>query len=164
MATIRLAVNGRSYTVDADPQTSLLTVLREHLDLTGSKYGCGEGLCGSCTVLVEGKAQRSCITSVGSIGQKQIITIEGIASGERLHPVQEAFLEAGALQCGYCTSGMIMSAVALLAKNSQPSREDIVDFMDGNVCRCGTYPRIVSAIEKAAKVMTASAAGKGAGR
>jgi aerobic-type carbon monoxide dehydrogenase small subunit (CoxS/CutS family) len=164
MATIRLAVNGRSYTVDADPQTSLLTVLREHLDLTGSKYGCGEGLCGSCTVLVEGKAQRSCITSVGSIGQKQIITIEGIASGERLHPVQEAFLEAGALQCGYCTSGMIMSAVALLAKNSQPSREDIVDFMDGNICRCGTYPRIVSAIEKAAKVMTASAAGKGAGR
>ena len=164
MATIRLAVNGRSYTVDADPQTSLLTVLREQLDLTGSKYGCGEGLCGSCTVLVEGKAQRSCITSVGSIGQKQIITIEGIASGERLHPVQEAFLEAGALQCGYCTPGMIMSAVALLAKNSQPSREDIVDFMDGNICRCGTYPRIVSAFEKAAMVMTASAAGKGAGR
>lgn len=164
MATIRLAVNGRSYTVDADPQTSLLTVLREHLDLTGSKYGCGEGLCGSCTVLVEGKAQQSCITSVGSIGQKQITTIEGIASGERLHPVQEAFLEAGAMQCGYCTSGMIMSAVALLQKNSQPSREDIVDFMDGNICRCGTYPRIVSAIEKAAKVMTASAAGKGAGR
>jgi len=164
MATIRLAVNGRSYTVDADPQTSLLTVLREHLDLTGSKYGCGEGLCGSCTVLVEGKAQQSCITSVGSIGQKQITTIEGIASGERLHPVQEAFLEAGAMQCGYCTSGMIMSAVALLQNNSQPSREDIVDFMDGNICRCGTYPRIVSAIEKAAKVMTASAAGKGAGR
>jgi len=164
MATIRLAVNGRSYTVDADPQTSLLTILREHLDLTGSKYGCGEGLCGSCTVLVEGKAQRSCITSVGSIGQKQITTIEGIASGERLHPVQEAFLEAGAMQCGYCTSGMIMSVVALLQKNSQPSQADIVDFMDGNICRCGTYPRIVSAIEKAAKVMTAPAAGKGAGR
>ncbi|MGO9088484.1 MAG: (2Fe-2S)-binding protein [Candidatus Sulfotelmatobacter sp.] len=156
MATIRLAVNGRSYTVEADPQTSLLNVLREQLDLTGSKYGCGEGLCGSCTVLVEGKALRSCITSVGSIGQKQITTIEGIASGERLHPVQEAFLAEGAMQCGYCTSGMIMSAVALLAKNAQPSEADIVDFMDGNVCRCGTYPRIVSAIEKAAKVMKSS--------
>jgi aerobic-type carbon monoxide dehydrogenase small subunit (CoxS/CutS family) len=164
MATIRLAVNRRSYTVDADPQTSLLTILREHLDLTGSKYGCGEGQCGACTVLVEGKAQRSCITRVGSIGQKQITTIEGIARGERLHAVQEAFLEAGALQCGYCTSGMIMSAVALLAKNPQPSESDIIRFMDGNVCRCGTYPRIVSAIQKAAKVMTATAAGKGAGR
>jgi len=154
MATIRLAINGRSYTVDADPQTSLLTVLREHLDLTGSKYGCGEGLCGACTVLVEGKAQRSCITKVGAIAQKQITTIEGLASGEHLHPVQEAFLEAGAMQCGYCTSGMIMSAVALLKKNSQPSRADIVDFMDGNVCRCGTHARILSAIEKAAKVMS----------
>ena len=164
MATIRLAVNGRSYTVDTDPQTSLLTVLREQLDLTGSKYGCGEGLCGACTVLVEGKAQRSCVTQVGSVAQKEITTIEGLASGERLHPVQEAFLEVGAMQCGYCTSGMIMSAVALLGKNSQPTRADIVDFMDGNVCRCGTHQRIVSAIQRAAKVMLASAAAKGAGR
>ena len=170
MSTIRLAINGQSYTVEADPQTSLLTVLREHLDLTGSKYGCGEGLCGACTVLVDGKAQRSCITNVGAVAQKQITTIEGLASGfgpgqggpgeERLHPVQEAFLEAGAMQCGYCTSGMIMSAVALLQKNAQPSRDDIIDFMDGNVCRCGTYSRIVSAIKKAAS-MIASATEKG---
>ena len=164
MATIRLAVNGRSYTVDADPQTSLLTILRENLDLTGSKYGCGEGLCGACTVLVDGKALRSCITKVGAVAQKQITTIEGIANGDKLHPVQEAFLEAGAMQCGYCTSGMIVSAVALLEKNSQPTQADIIDFMDGNVCRCGTYPRIVSAVQKAAKAMTASAAGKGASR
>jgi nicotinate dehydrogenase subunit A len=163
MATIQFAINGRSHNVDADPQTSLLTVLRENLDLTGSKYGCGEGMCGACTVLVDGRAQRSCITRVGSVGQKQITTIEGLASGDHLHPVQEAFLEAGALQCGYCTSGMIMSAVALLQKNPDPQEKDIVDFMDGNVCRCGTYPRIVSAIQKAAKA-SPSASAKGAGR
>src|SRR4051794_7610480 len=163
MATIRLAINQKSYSVNADPQTSLLTVLRENLDLTGSKYGCGEGMCGACTVLVDGKAQRSCITRVGSVGQKQITTIEGLASGDHLHPVQEAFLEVGALQCGYCTSGMIMSAVALLQKNPNPQEKDIVDFMDGNVCRCGTYPRIVSAIQKAAKA-SQSASMKGAGR
>jgi len=161
MATIRLAINGRSYAVEADAQTSLLTVLREQLDLTGSKYGCGEGLCGACTVLVEGKAMRSCITRAGAVAQKQITTIEGLARGERLHPVQEAFLEEGAMQCGYCTAGMIMSAVALLEKNAHPSRADIVDFMDGNVCRCGTHQRIVSAIQRAAN---SSAAEKGAGR
>ena len=164
MTTLRLAVNGHSYTVEADPQTSLLTVLREHLDLTGSKYGCGEGQCGACTVLIDGKAQRSCITRVGTVAQKQITTIEGLANGDRLHPVQEAFLEAGAMQCGYCTSGMIMSAVELLRRIPQPKDSDIIDFMDGNVCRCGTYPRIVSAIQKAAAVMSESAAGKGAGR
>src|ERR1700690_1316909 len=120
MATIRLTINGRSYSVDADPQTSLLTVLREHLDLTGSKYGCGEGQCGACTVLIEGKAQRSCMTKVGVVGARQITTIEGLASGGQLHPVQEAFLSVGAMQCGYCTSGMIMSAVALLQRNPAP--------------------------------------------
>lgn len=151
MATIQLAINEHSYTVDVDPQTSLLTVLREHLDLTGSKYGCGEGMCGACTVLIDGKAQRSCITRVGSVTGMQITTIEGLASGERLHPVQEAFLEVNAMQCGYCTSGMILSAVALLKKNPKPSQSEIVEFMDGNLCRCGTYPRIVSAIQKAAK-------------
>jgi len=161
MATIRLAINGKSYSVDADPQTTLLNILREHLDLTGSKYGCGEGLCGACTVLIDGKAIRSCITKVGAVAQKQITTIEGLADGEHLHPVQEAFLEAGAMQCGYCTSGMIMSAVALLQKNAKPSQADIVDFMDGNVCRCGTHQRIVSAIQRAAN---SSAAEKGAGR
>jgi nicotinate dehydrogenase subunit A len=163
MATIHLAINGHSYAVDADPQTSLLTVLREQLDLTGSKYGCGEGQCGACTVLVDGKAQRSCITRVGTVSQKQITTIEGLA-GEQLHPVQSAFLDAGAMQCGYCTSGMIMSAVALLKRNPKPGEKEIVDFMDGNICRCGTYSRIVSAIQKAAKVMTESGVGKAAGR
>ena len=128
--------------------------MREQLDLTGSKYGCGEGQCGACTVLIDGKAQRSCVTRVVQpFPQKQITTIEGLANGEQLHPVQEAFLEAGAMQCGYCTSGMIMSAVALLQRNSSPNESEIVNFMDGNVCRCGTYPRIVSAIQKAAKVV-----------
>ena len=163
MATIGLAINGKAYSVDADPQTSLLTVLREHLDLTGSKYGCGEGQCGACTVLIDGKAQRSCITRVGSVAPKQITTIEGLAPAGRLHPLQEAFLEAGAMQCAYCTSGMIMSAVALLNQNPDPRASEIVDFMDGNVCRCGTYPRIVSAIQKAARA-TRPAAGKGAAR
>ena len=163
MAAIRLAINGKTYSVDADPQTSLLTVLREHLDLTGSKYGCGEGQCGACTVLVDGKAQRSCITRAGSVAHKQITTIEGLAQGGRLHPVQEAFLELGAMQCAYCTSGMIMSAVALLNQSPNPPVSEIVDFMDGNVCRCGTYPRIVSAIQKAAKA-TPAVAVKGAAR
>jgi len=164
MATIRLAVNGRPYTIDADPQTSLLSVLRDRLDLTGSKYGCGEGECGACTVLVDGRAQRSCITRVGTVAQKPITTIEGLAAGEQLHPVQEAFLEAAALQCGYCTSGMIMSAVSLLNRNPHPQESDIVDFMNGNVCRCGTYSRIVAAIQKAARAFAESGAGKGAAR
>lgn len=159
MPSIRLAVNGRAYTVDTDPQTSLLTVLREHLDLTGSKYGCGEGQCGACTVLIDGKAQRSCITKVGAVTQKQITTIEGLARGNQLHPVQQAFLDAGAMQCAYCTSGMIMSAVALLQRNPSPSADEIVDFMDGNICRCGTYPRIVSAIQRAGHAMTPAAKG-----
>ena len=164
MATIHLAVNGRSCAVDAEPQASLLAVLREQLDLTGSKYGCGEGQCGACTVLVDGKAQRSCITRVGTVVEKQITTIEGLARGDQLHPVQQAFLDAGALQCGYCTSGMIMSAVALLRRNASPTEQNIVDFMDGNICRCGTYPRIVNAIQKAGKVMAGAGVGKAAGR
>ena len=160
MAAIRLAINGKSYSVDTDPQTSLLTVLREDFDLTGSKYGCGEGMCGACTVLIDGKSQRSCVTRVGSVAGKQITTIEGLANGDRLHPVQQAFLDAGAMQCAYCTSGMIMSAVALLKKNPSPSESEIIDFMDGNVCRCGTYSRIVTAIQKAAKTpMTTAAQG-----
>jgi aerobic-type carbon monoxide dehydrogenase small subunit (CoxS/CutS family) len=164
MSAIHLAINGKAYTVDVDPQTSLLTVLREHMDLTGSKYGCGEGQCGACTVLIEGKAQRSCITQVGSVTGKRITTIEGLANGDRLHPVQQAFLDAGAMQCAYCTSGMIMSAVALLDRNPNPQTKEIIEFMDGNVCRCGTYPRIVSAIQKAAKAPRETAAAKGASR
>ncbi|HTS04086.1 MAG TPA: (2Fe-2S)-binding protein [Candidatus Eisenbacteria bacterium] len=158
MAAIRLVINGKDYSVDTDPQASLLSVLREDLDLTGSKYGCGEGMCGACTVLIDGKAQRSCITRAGSVSGKQITTIEGLANGGQLHPVQQAFLDAGAMQCAYCTSGMIMSAVALLKKTPAPSEADIIDFMDGNVCRCGTYSRIVSAIQKASKLPMGAAA------
>src|SRR5215831_17106415 len=164
MPTLPLVVNERAVSVDVDPQTSLLTVLRDHLDLTGSKYGCGEGMCGACTVLIDGKAQRSCIIRVGSVTQKKITTIEGLAHGDQLHPVQQAFLDESAMQCAYCTSGMIMSAVSLLNSTRNPSWSQIVDFMDGNVCRCGTYPRIVSAIQRAAKVMAGSAVVQGASR
>lgn len=163
MPTIQLSINGKSYAVDTNPQTTLLSVLREDLDLTGSKYGCGEGQCGACTVLIDGKAQRSCITRVGAVASKQITTIEGLVKNSRLHPVQQAFLDEGAMQCAYCTSGMIMSAVALLQENMMPSEREIIEFMDGNICRCGTYPRIVRAIQKAAKAQ-APAVAKGAVR
>jgi len=164
MAAVHLSVNRHTYTLDADPQTSLLTVLRDHLDLTGSKYGCGEGQCGACTVLIDGKAQRSCITKVGTIGAKQITTIEGIAAADRLHPVQQAFLDEEAMQCAYCTSGMIMSAVSLLTVNHHPTHDEIVDFMEGNICRCGTYPRIITAIQKAASTLAESRTAQGASR
>ena len=146
---IELEVNGKSYTIHSDPDATLLSVLRDELQLTGTKYGCGEGQCGACTVLVDGKAQRSCITRVVAVAQKQITTIEGLAKGEQLHPVQQAFLDEDALQCGYCTPGMIMSAVSLLKQNPHPSQGDIVEFMNGNICRCGTYSRIIRAIQKA---------------
>jgi aerobic-type carbon monoxide dehydrogenase small subunit (CoxS/CutS family) len=152
---VSLAINGTIHLVDADPETSLLTVLRDYLDLTGTKYGCGEGQCGACTVLIDGKAQRSCITKAGAVRGKQITTIEGLVEGDKLHPVQQAFLDEAAMQCAYCTSGMIMSAVALLKKNPAPKESEIVTAMDGNVCRCGTYPRIVSAIQKAAQQLRA---------
>src|SRR5579864_633309 len=161
--TRQLNINGRVYPTDADPDASLLFVLRDHLDLTGSKYGCGEGQCGACTVLIDGKARRSCITRLGEVAQKQITTIEGLAKGDQLHPLQQAFLDEDAMQCAYCTSGMIMSAVALLQKNARPDEKEIIDFMDGNVCRCGTYSRIVRAIQKAAKAQ-APAVAKGASR
>ena len=164
MPAVQLTVNGRTYTVDADPQTSLLTALREHLDLTGTKYGCGEGQCGACTVLIDGKAQRSCVTRAATVAQKQITTIEGMTKGEELHPVQQAFLDEGALQCGYCTPGMIMSAVALLKQNPYPTGDEIVDYMDGNICRCGTYSQIIRAIQRAAKMGIHSGAAKGAGQ
>src|SRR6202007_2095282 len=125
----------------------------EHLDLTGSKYGCGEGQCGACTVLIDGRAQRSCITRAGSVSGKQITTIEGLAKGDQLHPLQQAFLDEDAMQCAYCTSGMIMSAVSLLNARSDLSAAEISRSMEGNICRCGTYTRIVAAIQKAAKVM-----------
>jgi aerobic-type carbon monoxide dehydrogenase small subunit (CoxS/CutS family) len=154
MATTRqLNVNGRVYTTDADPETSLLFVLRDHLDLTGTKYGCGEGQCGACTVLIDGKARRSCITPLADAAQKQITTIEGLANGDQLHPLQQAFLDVAAMQCAYCTSGMIMSAVSLLSVKAKLSAAEISRSMEGNVCRCGTYVRIVAAIQKAARVM-----------
>ena len=145
-----LNVNGKKLRVDVDGQTPLLYVLRDDLNLTGTKYGCGEAKCGACTVLVEGQAMRSCVTPVSRVSGKQITTIEGMEKDGKLHPLQEAFLKADALQCGYCTPGMIMAAAALLKKNGKPSREEIVKHMDANVCRCGTYPRIVNAIEIAA--------------
>jgi nicotinate dehydrogenase subunit A len=157
MATIRqLNINGRAYTTEVDAESSLLFVLRDHLDLTGSKYGCGEGQCGACTVLIDGKSRRSCITRVGDVAQRQITTIEGLAQGERLHPVQQAFLDEGAMQCAYCTSGMIMTAVSLLNAKRDSSAAEIARSMEGNICRCGTQPRIVLAVQRAAKAMNES--------
>lgn len=142
-----LNVNGKKMAVDVDSNVSLLTVLRNDLDLTGSKYGCGEGQCGACTVLIDGQPTRSCITQVGRVAVKQITTIEGLEKNGKLHPLQEAFIKADAMQCAYCTSGMIMSASALLNKNPKPGREDIIAAMNGNICRCGTYQRIIEAIQ-----------------
>ena len=148
-----LQVNGAKRRIDAAAEASLLSVLRDQLDLTGSKYGCGEGQCGACTVLIDGSPRRSCITSVGAVANKQITTIEGLEQKGRLHSVQQAFLDAGALQCGYCTSGMIMTAVALLRAHPDPTEQEIAHFMEGNICRCGTYLRIVAAIRQAASLM-----------
>jgi aerobic-type carbon monoxide dehydrogenase small subunit (CoxS/CutS family) len=158
MSTIKeLQVNGKVHQIDADGDRSLLSVLRDDLDLAGSKYGCGEGRCGACTVLIDGQPTHSCVTRVGAVGAKPIRTIEDVAIGDKLHPIQEAFLEVGAMQCGYCTSGMIMSALALLTNQPQADRAEIVRFMNGNICRCGTYNRIVSAIERAAQSMKGGA-------
>ena len=157
MATVRqLNINGHVYTIEVDSDAILLFVLRDHLDLTGSKYGCGEGQCGACTVLIDGKSRRSCITQVVDVAQKQITTIEGLAQGDRLHPVQQAFLDEGAMQCAYCTSGMIMTAVSLLNARRDSSAAEIARSMEGNICRCGTQPRIVLAIQRAAKAMDES--------
>jgi aerobic-type carbon monoxide dehydrogenase small subunit (CoxS/CutS family) len=142
-----LNVNGKKLTTDVDSATSLLSVLRNDLNLTGSKYGCGEGQCGACTVLLDGQPARSCITQVGRAAGKEITTIEGLEKDGRLHPLQEAFIKADAMQCAYCTSGMIMSGAALLSKNPRPKRDEIISGMNGNICRCGTYQRIIDAIQ-----------------
>ena len=147
----QLSVNGKSLPIDADSERSLLSVLRDDLDLTGSKYGCGEGECGACTVLIDGVPARSCRAKVGSVAAKKIVTIENLEQNGRLHPLQESFLKVGAPQCAYCTSGMIMTGYALLKKNSNPSEPEIVRAMNGNVCRCGAYQRIVAAIQDAAR-------------
>jgi aerobic-type carbon monoxide dehydrogenase small subunit (CoxS/CutS family) len=148
---IKLTVNGQAHEVDAAPDTPLLWVLRDHIGLTGTKYGCGMALCGACTVHLDGKPTRSCVLPVSSVGERRITTIEGL-SQDRSHPVQQAWIEIDVPQCGYCQSGQIMSAAALLADNPSPSDEDINRAMDGNLCRCGTYPRIRKAIHRAAEL------------
>jgi aerobic-type carbon monoxide dehydrogenase small subunit (CoxS/CutS family) len=151
MATIHaLNVNGTRQPIEAEPERSLLSVLRDDLGLTGSKYGCGEGQCGACTVLIAGQPTRSCTTPVGSVAGKPIRTIESLAKDGRLHPLQEAFLEEDAMQCGYCTPGMIMSGVGLLERHPNASDAEILRAMEGNLCRCGAYPRVLAAIRKAA--------------
>jgi aerobic-type carbon monoxide dehydrogenase small subunit (CoxS/CutS family) len=154
---IELDVNGRRHRVDVDPDRSLLSVLREELALTGSKYGCGEGQCGACTVLLGGKAEKSCRTPVAKAAATRVTTIEGLERENRLHPLQQAFIEETAMQCGYCTAGMIMAGVALLNTTPNPSTDDIVRAMNGNVCRCGAYPQIVAAIQRASREMQGNA-------
>jgi len=150
MARISCTINGSPVTIDADPDRILLEVLREDLGLTGAKYACGEGSCRSCTVLVGGRPVTSCQTPVSRVEGKDIVTIEGLAKEGALHPVQEAFIHEDAMQCGYCVPGMILTAEALLRANPSPGRAEIVEFMNGNLCRCCNYPNIVRAIERCA--------------
>jgi aerobic-type carbon monoxide dehydrogenase small subunit (CoxS/CutS family) len=150
MRVLELQVNGTRRRVEVDGERSLLNVLRDELDLTGAKYGCGEGQCGACTVLVDGRAVRSCLTQAASVEGKKITTIEGLERDGKLHPLQEAFLAVDAMQCGYCTTGMIMSGVGLLKKTPNPTEAEILRAMEGNICRCGTYHRVVAAIKQAA--------------
>ena len=146
-----LDINGSKRRVDADADRNLLSVLRDDLDLTGTKYGCGEGQCAACTVLIDGQPTRSCITKVGTAAGKRIVTIEGLSPEGKLHPMQEAFIHADAMQCGWCTPGMILGAVGLLTKNPHPTDAEIVTGMNGHICRCGTYPKVVAAIQAASK-------------
>jgi carbon-monoxide dehydrogenase small subunit len=153
--TVRFKVNGTQRSVTADPQRRLLDVLREDLQLTGTKYGCGEGQCGACTVHLDGEPARSCLLPVTAADGKSVTTIEGLARGEALHPVQEAFLEEGAMQCGYCTSGMILAGAALLQEKPSPTDDEIVAAMNGHLCRCNGYAKIVKAVRRAAVTMKA---------
>jgi aerobic-type carbon monoxide dehydrogenase small subunit (CoxS/CutS family) len=155
---IRVQINKKSRVFESDPDTTLLFALREELGLTGTKYGCGEGQCGACTVLLNGSPRRSCQLSLSDAAGKSIITIEGFEQNGQLHPVQQAFLDQAAFQCAYCTSGMIVSSVALLQKNPNPNQQEIVQALQGNICRCGTHPRIVAAVQQAAKAMHVGAA------
>ena len=149
--TMILTVNGKEKTITTDPARTLLDVLREELHLTGAKYGCGEGRCGACSVLMDGQRVLSCVTPVAQADKKSITTIEGLAEGDSLHPVQEAFLTEGAMQCGYCTPGMILTAVALLEKNPNPTDDEITAAMNVNICRCNGYPKILNAVRRAGK-------------
>jgi aerobic-type carbon monoxide dehydrogenase small subunit (CoxS/CutS family) len=148
---IRFRLNGRPADLDTDPARTLLWVLRTDLALSGTKYGCGVGLCGACTVVVDGKAVRSCRTSLAEVEGREVTTIEGLAQGGRLHPIQQAFADKGGFQCGYCTPGMIMNAYGLLLEDPHPSREKVIDAMEGNICRCSAYQRILEAIESVAR-------------
>jgi aerobic-type carbon monoxide dehydrogenase small subunit (CoxS/CutS family) len=152
-----LHVNGTAHSCNAAADRTLLSVLRDDLALTGAKYGCGEGQCGACTVLVDGVPVRSCLTPVGTFGPQKITTVEGLEKNGQLHPLQAAFLQHECFQCGYCTSGMLMSGVALLAKNPSPTVDEIVAAMDGNICRCGVYSQIIAAVQTAARTMKGSA-------
>jgi aerobic-type carbon monoxide dehydrogenase small subunit (CoxS/CutS family) len=150
---ISFVLNGKKTEVDIDPSQTLLWVIRNHFGLTGTKYGCGTGFCGSCTVLIDDEPVRSCSLPVGDVAGKKVVTIEGLATGDKLHPVQQAFVDNDALQCGFCTPGMILTAVALLKNKPSPSREDIVKGMENNLCRCGAHVRIIDAISEAATKM-----------
>jgi aerobic-type carbon monoxide dehydrogenase small subunit (CoxS/CutS family) len=153
MNALLLLVNGRELSVDAPADETLLSVLRNRLQLTGTKYGCGEGRCSACTVLIDGRPVRSCRTQVAATAGKRITTIEGVEQNGRLHPVQEAFLKEEAFQCGYCTPGMVLATVALLNSNPNPNENEIVNGLNRNICRCGTYPRIVAAVKRASQAM-----------
>ena len=158
--TIRFQVNGSARVVDTDPNRRLLDVLREDLGLTGTKFGCGEGQCRACTVLVNGKPMTSCLVPASQAAGAEIVTIEGLANGDRLHPVQEAFLAESAMQCGYCVPGMILQTVGLLNAHPKPTDEQILDWMEGSICRCCGYKRIVAAVQRAAESAAQSRAGE----
>ena len=160
---LRLKINGDEVAVEADADRALLGVLRDELGLTGAKYGCGEGQCGACMVLVDDQPLPACITSVGAVVGRELLTVEGLAEGDRLHPLQQAFLDQEAFQCGYCTPGMLMSGVGLLRRTVEPSRPEIISALQPNLCRCGTYNRIVCAVQQAARSCR-SAASRGSAR
>jgi aerobic carbon-monoxide dehydrogenase small subunit len=152
--SLKLKINGSVRTVETDPERPLLDVLREDLQLTGTKYGCGEGQCRACTILIDGQPVTSCRLQVSKAENKEIVTIEGLANGDVLHPVQSAFVQEGAMQCGYCVPGMILTAVSLLEKHPSPTEDQIVEWMNGNLCRCCGYPKIIAAVRRAAEVKT----------
>ena len=151
--TVRFTLNGNKQEIRTDPSKTLLWVLRNYFGLTGTKYGCGIGFCGSCTVIIDNEAVRSCMLPVSDVAGKEVLTIEGLAKDGELHPVQNAFIEHDALQCGYCTPGMVMTAVALLTKNPSPTRQEIIDGMEENLCRCGAHTRIIDAVHTASEEM-----------
>lgn len=153
---IRFNLNGKKTEITVDPTLTLLWVLRDQFDLIGTKYGCGEGICGSCTVLIDNLAYRSCTIQIGDIAEQHIITIEGLSKNGQLHPLQTAFMEKDALQCGYCTPGMIMNAYGLLLANPEPTRQEIIEGMEDNLCRCGAHIRIIEAIQSAGREMQKS--------